>query len=105
MSLSLVDAVTTTAVPGGGRDAIVWTVDISALVNMRKNRGRMHLASEIGPVPVPAMMFRLLLGSSMAGHFWLASKVQPTVYPKQVGQVAPTGEMVLASSTSQNRAL
>jgi hypothetical protein len=30
--------------------------------------GRMHLASEIGPVPVPAMMFRLLLGSSMAGH-------------------------------------
>ena len=49
-------------------------------MNIRKNRGEMHLASEIAPEPVPAMMALLLLGSSMAGHLPSVSNEHPTEY-------------------------
>jgi len=78
MALSLVAAVIVTGVPGGGLEAIVITVESSARVNIRKKRGEMHLASEIAPEPVPAMMALLLLGSSMAGHLPFASNEHPT---------------------------
>ena len=43
------DGLELTGVPGGGLEAMVITVESSARVNIRKNRGQVHLASEMAP--------------------------------------------------------